>query len=310
MGLLSSDDLLDDEILEELQPFITEWTVEAGDTITLPISGNGTCDFTVNYGDGSDAVKVTSKNDENRIHTYTTAGTYIVTIKGQCQQFDFGSVNISKDKISKIVQWGVFCNYYSFSRCSNLKGKIPSPSKNSFKNVTNFDLLFKDCILLEGPIPNNLFYNCPNAKRIGYVYQRGCFDGCTSLTGSIPEDLFKNCTEIYSLVGTFDSCTGLTGNIPKNLFVNCTKITTLGNKWNRGLFRGCTGLTGSIPSELFINCNNITNFDSAFSGCKNLTGEAPDLWNRTNVTSSVRCFTGIKFSNYNQIPSSWGGGGT
>ena len=75
MGLISENDLLDDEILEELQPFITEWTVEANDTITLPIGG--TCDFTVNYGDGSDDYKVTSSTDEDRIHTYATAGTDI-----------------------------------------------------------------------------------------------------------------------------------------------------------------------------------------------------------------------------------------
>ena len=65
MGLISSDDLLDDEILEELQPFITEWTVEAGDTITLPIGG--TCDFTVNYGDGTE-VKISNSSDSNKSH--------------------------------------------------------------------------------------------------------------------------------------------------------------------------------------------------------------------------------------------------
>ena len=37
IGILPEDELVDDDILEELQPFITEWTVEAGDSITLPL---------------------------------------------------------------------------------------------------------------------------------------------------------------------------------------------------------------------------------------------------------------------------------
>ena len=42
-GLIPNSELLDDEILEELQPFITEWTVNENDSITLPVSGK--CNF-------------------------------------------------------------------------------------------------------------------------------------------------------------------------------------------------------------------------------------------------------------------------
>ena len=160
IGLIPEDELLDDEMLEELQPFITEWTVGDNDTITLPIGG--TCDFTVNYGDGTE-YKVTSSTDEDRIHTYATAGTYTVTIKGKCQNFNFNTVNISKDKITRLIQWGVLGNgltdnYYSFYQCTNLQGGIPSPSLNSFKKATDFQILFQGCSSLEGPIPENLFY--------------------------------------------------------------------------------------------------------------------------------------------------------
>ena len=163
IGLISENELLDDEILEELQPFITEWTVEANDAITLPIGG--TCDFTVNYGDGTEDLSVTSATDEDRIHAYATAGTYTVTIKGKCEKFNFGDVNISKDNITRIIQWGVLgsgltSNSISFKQCVNLKGEIPSPTKNSFKNITSFMNLFYGCKSLEGSIPENLFFYC------------------------------------------------------------------------------------------------------------------------------------------------------
>ena len=66
--------------------------------------------MTVNYRDGTGDFSVTSATDEDRIHNYTTAGTYTIKIKGQCQQFDFSRVNTSKDKISKIIQWGALGN--------------------------------------------------------------------------------------------------------------------------------------------------------------------------------------------------------
>lgn len=104
MGLIPEDALKNDDIFEELKPFITEWTVADEDTITLPI--NGTCDFTVDYGDGTEILQVTSASDEERIHTYEKAGTYTVTITGQCENFNFAKINTSKDKIIGINQWG------------------------------------------------------------------------------------------------------------------------------------------------------------------------------------------------------------
>ena len=107
MDLLSSEDLLDDEILEELQPFITQWTVSNNESITLPVAGE--CDFTVDYGDGTGEYEVTSSTDEDRIHTYTAAGTYTVTIKGKVpiiNSRNYGSETISK--LVKIIQWRDF----------------------------------------------------------------------------------------------------------------------------------------------------------------------------------------------------------
>lgn len=109
---IKNDDLPENQYLKE---FITEWTVNAGDTITLPIYEKEEADeergeletyfnydFTVDYGDGA-VLEVKSYNDENRKHTYTNSGTYTVKIKGICESWSFNHVPDSAEKVSKLV---------------------------------------------------------------------------------------------------------------------------------------------------------------------------------------------------------------
>ena len=274
MDLLPEDELLNDELLEELQPFITEWTVEDGESIILPLHNHiysNKYNFTVDYGDGTGIKEITDATDEDKTHIYDKAGTYTVTIKGQCPVFEFSQDSTSKDKITKIVQWGnvfkgAIWNGVDFLNCINLKGEIPEPSKNTFANINfNWRGIFGGCTNLTGPIPEKLFLNC-TADTI-----KSAFYGCTNLTGSIPDDLFKNCIDVTSFESMFYNCKNLTGGIPENLFANCTKVKTFG-----GTFNGCTGLTGSIPENLFNNCNAVKSFDGTFNGCTGLTGSIPE----------------------------------
>lgn len=321
MDLISDDELIDDEIIEELQPFITAWTVEDGDSITLPITtyAHNRYNFTVDYGDGTGEFKITSATDENVTHTYEKAGTYTVTIKGKCATFSFNAVRTSKDKITKIVQWGsvidnngglIFGVNLNFANCTNLTGPLPEPSKNSFKNVPNMSQLFAGCKSLNCEIPEKLLYGCYNVMRMDYIFagssiigkipntlfkdcekvismQEG-FRDCKGLTGSIPEDLFANCSNLETISyggGFFTNCTGLTGQIPGKLFANCPKITSF-NK----VFRGCSGITGSIPENLFENNINATDFSYIFYDCKSLTGEIPEGLFKNN-TKMINCST-------------------
>ena len=243
---IKNDDLLQNK---ELKTFITEWTVNSGDTIILPIYEKQeydeergeketyfNYDFTVDYGDGT-VVNIKSYDDENRKHTYSNAGTYTVKIDGKCESFGFEFVDESKEKITKLVQWGVIeAKHYDFSGCLNLEGTIPLPSKNSFNNVESFRLLF---------------YNC---KKI---------------TGNIPNDLFKYAYNVVTMANVFNFAMGLSGNIPKNLFENCSKITNF-----RYTFAG-TNLSGNIPEDLFKNNQDAINFRGTFSHSEKFEGEVP-----------------------------------
>ncbi len=306
MDLIPEGTLFDDDMLEELRPFITEWTVDAGDSIQLPLQShvNIGYNFTVDYGDGTGEYKITSAKDENKVHTYKDAGVYTVTIKGKCSVFEFSKDSTSKDKITKIVQWGnVFnksiWNGVDFLNCTNLRGKIPSPSKNSFAKITyNWQGIFNGCKNIEGPIPSdffanctpdtvnsaffgcenltgsipeNLFANCPEVEIFGNDWWGGCFCSCENLTGKIPENLFKNNKKVKNFHGVFRGCKNLTGSIPENLFSNCLDAE---NFW--WTFYGCSGLTGSIPENLFANNSKVKSFAATFAYCRNLTGSIPE----------------------------------
>ena len=330
MGLIPEGTLIDDDILEELKPFITEWTVEDGDSITLPIWGK--CNLKVDYGGGTGEYKVTRDSDENRIHTYEKAGTYTVTITGKCEQINFlgGNNTVSRNKITKLVQWGdLTCKFYSFYNCANLGGTIPEPSKNSFINVTDAYAIFSGCSSLTGSIPENLFKGASKITSFGVYWGAGAFSSCKNLTGSIPEKLFEDCVNATDFSSTFYSCSGLTGKIPSNLFKNCTKATKFsGSHLNNtgggvfekctgiteigdglfsnnslatdftAVFKGCTGIT-NIPENLFRNCSSATDFAYAFSGCSSIIGNIPSklFVDSPNVTTFTHLFDGCNLLN-------------
>jgi surface protein len=86
--------------------FVTAWrTTGAGETIILPLTSSGVFNFAVNWGDGSSDARVTTYNDPRVTHSYSTAGTYTVTITGSINGFGFNNLG-DKTKIVDVQQWG------------------------------------------------------------------------------------------------------------------------------------------------------------------------------------------------------------
>jgi surface protein len=103
---------------------ITEWTVTAGQTITLQgQSGAGaTYLFDVDWGDGSTETGITTSA---KTHTYTDAGTYTVKISGQFAGFYMGGASATdKASLTNFVQWGtdtvIQGVYRMFAQCTNM----------------------------------------------------------------------------------------------------------------------------------------------------------------------------------------------
>ncbi len=66
-------------------PFISKWSFTSDNYFfELPIESGFEYNFEVDWGDGSE---ITSFDDPDKAHTYTTAGTYEITITGTIQSF-------------------------------------------------------------------------------------------------------------------------------------------------------------------------------------------------------------------------------
>ncbi len=310
----------------QLRGFVTEWeTTTSNETITLPLTNNGTYDCTVDWGDSSSESIINSYNDSNRIHTYTNPGIYQVEIKGECPGWSFNNSG-DRLKIKKIINWGDISLFGGFQYlvggfygCTNLTslgvGKILAKStlnsldycfrETKIKNVQSglFDncvnlssglQIFHYCIELE-TIPSNLF-----DAATGITSFPHSFYFCSKLT-SIPNGLFDNNTLVTTFFQTFGNCSSLT-EIPEGLFDNNTLASVNGF---RDTFYQCTGIT-SIPEGLFDNNTLVTanGFSNTFSYCLSLT-EIPDglFDNNTQVSLSGFRRTFYNCINLESVPS-------
>ena len=139
--------------------FITVWdtrivdeNTSASNQIRLPLVETGTYNFNVSWGDGTNDT-ITSWNQSEIIHTYSTPGVYEVIIEGQIVGFDFTAedfnfttelVNTSDaEKLIEIKQWGplnlVNQNAY-FMGTNNLDISARDPL--NLTGITNLSAMF------------------------------------------------------------------------------------------------------------------------------------------------------------------------
>ena len=160
-----------------VKAFISTWkTDNAGtsndDQITLPLEINGTYDFTVDWGDGNSDT-ITAYDQAEVTHTYSSAGTYTIEIKGTIEGWQFDGGGDCK-KITDVSQWyGLIIgnNTYYFYGCSNMT--VSATDELDVSGCGDLSGAFRDCnsmtslittnwdvssIILQGL--NRTFYGC------------------------------------------------------------------------------------------------------------------------------------------------------
>ena len=288
----------------QVYPFVFKITTTAANTVfTVPLAdytsaGNTlTPSLTINWGDSSTSPLITASNSANRIHTYSSAGTYTISISGFMPAFKV-SGGTAKNYITELVQWGIVgLRAIDFSGCSNLTS-IPGSASLSgvggytgLAEVVNFTSMFQSTGITS--IPSDLFSYSPNATTIA-----SSFYG-TPIT-TVPSGLFDNVPLVTTFNSCFFACTSLT-SVPSTLFDNCPNVVNFSST-----FRNCRALTNVLQFSNNNVVNTFANIYNMTSTTNALTGTAPELWNRIPLptgTAAFRNCTGL--TNYASIPSTF-----
>jgi len=165
-------------VLDPSTYFISTWNTSlistgssASDSISLPLESGRDYDFIIDWGDGNTGT-VTSWDDPDKNHTYSSSGEYTIRIGGTIGGFRFNDEG-DKFKILDISQWGDLefgNNGAYFYGCSNLN--ITATDSPSFTGTTSLDTMFRDATNLNANISHwntssitdmaSMFYNAIN----------------------------------------------------------------------------------------------------------------------------------------------------
>jgi surface protein len=292
--------------------FISEWkTTTSNETVTLPYTTNGIYTGIIDWGDGSTSVN----NYNNRTHTYTTAGTYIITITGRLRIFRFANSG-DKTKLYRVFQWGsqfdVGVGGAHFYGCTNLDLSVVSdvlilyrPFQTS--NITNFGNMFRDCTSLTT-------INRVNEWDISRITtMASCFYNCINFNQSL------NSWDIRLVNSTsqmFYGCTLFNGNISswqtisvtdmRNMFYQASNFNQSLNSWDvrlvdtmNQMFYGCTLFNGNISSWQTIS---VTDMQNMFRLAPNFNQNI-SAWDTADVTTMRAMF--YQANAFNQNIGAW-----
>ena len=284
-------------------PFKIQITVSAGTVITIPIGnyGNYSPSVNIDWGDSTANTYLTGTSPSgDKNHTYSTGGTYIISMSGFVPSFSVNNSTAIRSYINAIIQFGnVGLRKLDFYGCSNLTS-IPASTDptmaaaggyNGFAEIIDFSFFAANSGLTA--IPSDLFQYATKALRFSSAFQ---FSKITS----IPTQIFQYNTLATTFSSCFLACTLLT-SVNSSLFAANTAVVDFSRT-----FQNCRALTNVLE---FAENTAVTTFNNTYymgSVSNALLGNAPTLWTRSPVPYGVGCFfncTGL--TNYPSIPSTF-----
>lgn len=284
---------------EETFPFKIQITTTAANTVwTTPLSDFGglTPNLNIDWGDGGNSGLITASNSVNRVHTYVTPGTYIITISGFMPGFTVNNLSSIRNLVTAIVQFGeVGLRTLNFYGCINVTSIPSSASLSAVGGYNGLGEMRSFANFMRGTritsIPSDIFDYSPYAATFSDTFSS------IPTISTVPSGLFDSNVGATTFASCFFGCTGLT-SVPSTLFDLNTIVTNFS-----GTFRNCLALTNVLQFTfntsvtIFNNCYNMSTTSNA------LTGTAPELWNRTPIPSGTDCFNNcVNLTNFAAIP--------
>ena len=286
--LLEKNDVVD---LSQTAPNQFVFTIDTENTSSgsslntqfmMPLVSSGSYNATVNWGDGSSDT-ITSYNQQEVTHTYSSAGQYEISIEGTLQGWQFNNAG-DKLKMLDVKQWGVLdiSTDRAFYGCTNLDATATdAPTISS----TSFLLMFRDCTNFNGAIGN---WDISTVTSL-----RDCFYDSTTFNKSLNNWDVSNVTTFYRMFRGAKS-------FDKDL-----------NSWDTSnaetmlqMFYDCSQFNGDIYSW---DTSTVENMQQMFYNC-DLFDQSLAAWeidSVTNFTNFMQNATGLSTSNYDATLIAW-----
>lgn len=256
--------------------FVSEWTTtntsagsSGSDEIQLPLISTGEYDFTIDWGDGN-FDEITTWNQAETLHTYTSSGNYTIRIAGVIRGWAFANSG-DRLKITDVSKWGSF----------QPKAQINQPSQSSaFWGSSNLDITATDTLDLSQTASLRAFFlDCTSLTfntSINNWDVSGISDFAFAFSGlSFNRDLDNwavngSCPSMFQGASSFDGDLG-----------GSWIITNLDQ-----MFFGASAFTGT-GLENWDTSQATGNFNDCFENCTVFNGDISG-WDVSGITGGWR----------------------
>ena len=290
--LLEKNDVVD---LSQTAPNQFVFTIDTENTSSgsslntqfmMPLVSGGSYNATVNWGDGSSDT-ITSYNQQEVTHTYTSAGQYEISIEGTLQGWQFNNAG-DRLKMLDIKQWGVLdlSTSAAFYGCTNLDASATDAPTVS---TTSFSSMFRDCTNFNGAIGN---WDISTVTSLSQ-----CFYDATTFNQPLNDWDVSNVTTFYR---TFRDAFSFDQDL--------NSWDTFNGETMYQMFYSCSQFNGDIYSW---DTTNVQNMQQMLYNC-DLFDQSLAAWNIGNVsnfTNFMQNASGLSTSNYDATLIAWQAGG-
>lgn len=267
--------------------FITTWqTTTASEAVQLP-TGSGTYNYSINWGDGT----VESLTAGSPSHTYTTAGTYAISVDGTFPHFRMANNSTHRTKILTIEQWGDIAwtsMEDAFNGCSNLTyNALDAPNLSS---VTNTSDMFRFATSFDGNLSS---WNVSNVTNMSSMFGGAAAynNGSATLTWGSNTSSVTDMSFMFSASGFNQDLSGWNVSSVQNMQAMFSNADAFNN--------------GGVALTWGSNTSSVQNMNSMFTNT-DIFNQDISSWNVSSVTDMTQMFSFAPAFNNGGQTLNWG----
>lgn len=267
------------------KPFVTTWKTDnigftADNQIQIGTIGSGN-NYNVDWGDSQTDVNVAG----DITHTYSTPGTYTVSIRGEFPAIYFQANGYDNNKLLSIEQWGDIkwrSMRYAFYNCVNLVGNA--------SDVPDLSLVYSMTYMFSGASIFN--QNLSSWDVSSVISMNNMFSGATAFNQPLNDWNVAGVTDMSSMFQIASAYSQDLSGWDVSSVENMDGMFQYASAFNQDL--------GSWDVSSVETMHSMFRYASAFN--QNIGG-----WDVTSVTDMTDMFTGLTLSvfNYDALLLGW-----